>query len=145
MLPVNRNPNAKTLRSFGVAMLFGFGVIGAILWYTGSEPNGFNWRDVAAQKVAIALWVLGVLLAIIAVGPRSLSAPIYIAWMTVGMFLGAIMTFIMMSVLFVVLLPIFSLIRLKDPLRMKLKPPGESYWEDHRDHEPTLERTARPF
>jgi hypothetical protein len=42
------------------------------------------------------------------------------------------------------LLPVFSLIRFSDPLRFKLKS-GGSYWEDHPPHEPTLERTMRPF
>lgn len=126
-------------------MLFGFGVIGFILWYSGPDPNDFAWHGVRAQKAAIAFWIAGALLALVSVGPRGLAARVYVVWMSIGMCLGAIMTFILMSVLFVILLPIFSLIRLQDPLRLKLKPPGESYWEECREHEPTLERTARPF
>ncbi|GJM23701.1 MAG: hypothetical protein DHS20C16_01160 [Phycisphaerae bacterium] len=145
MLQVNRNPNAKVLRSFGLAMLFGFGVIGGLLWFLAPEPNSFAWQGARGQKFAIGLWCLGALLALLSIGPRQLAVPAYVGWMSVGMFLGGIMTFVMMSVLFIVLLPIFTLIRFKDPLRMKLKPPGESYWEDYREHEPTLERTARPF
>jgi hypothetical protein len=145
VLPVNRNPNAKVLRSFGLAMLFGFGVIGGLLWYLGPDPNSFGWHGVGAQKVAIGLWILGVLLALVSIEPKGIAVPLYVGWMSIGMFLGAIMTFVLMSVLFIVLLPIFTLIRFKDPLRLKLKPPGESYWEDYREHEPTLERTARPF
>jgi hypothetical protein len=65
--------------------------------------------------------------------------------MSVAFFIGGIMTVVLLSILFVVLLPVFSLIRFADPLRMRLKPPGESYWEEHKHHDSTLERTARPF
>ncbi len=145
MIQVNRNPDAKTLRSFGIAMVFGFGIIGGLFWYIGPDPNSFSWQGVTSQKTAIGIWILGALLALVSIGPRGISVPVYVGWMSIGMFLGGIMTVVLMTVLFVVLLPIFTLIRFKDPLRMKLKPPGESYWEDYREHEPTLERTARPF
>lgn len=126
-------------------MLLGFGIIGGVLWYVGPDPRSFSWNGVPLQKVAIGLWIFGTLLAMAAAGPRSVGVPAYVGWMSVGMFLGGIMTFVLMSVLFVILLPVFSLIRFSDPLRLKLKPEGESYWEDYREHEPTLERTARPF
>jgi len=71
--------------------------------------------------------------------------PVYVGWMSAAFAIGAVMTVVLMTVLFIVLLPLFSLTRLADPLRMKLKPAGESYWEDHKHHESTLERTARPF
>ncbi len=145
MIQVNRNPDLNTLRSFGLAMLLGFGLLGGLLWYAWPDPNSFAWRSAGGQKLAIGLWAVGTLLALASIGPRGIAVPVYVGWMTIGMFLGGIMTFIMMSALFFVLLPVFSLIRFKNPLRLKLKPPGESYWEDCREHEPTLERTARPF
>lgn len=142
---VNLNPQASDLRGFGWAMAAGFGVLGAILWYAGPEPNGVAWVGVRAQKVAIVLWCLGALMWAVSFGPIGLARPVYIVWMTVAMKIGAVMTVVLLSVLFVTLLPIFSLIRLADPLRLKLKPRGESYWEDHTHHESTLERTIRPF
>ena len=81
----------------------------------------------------------------ISLGPRSVATPVYVVWMTAAMWIGRVMTPVLLTALFVVLLPVFSLIRLGDPLRLKLKPKGESYWEDHKHHESTLERTARPF
>ena len=126
-------------------MLIGFSIFGAVLWYKGPEPDSFSWHNALPQKVAIALWSFGALLAITSVGPRSIAVPVYVAWMKMAMCMGTIMTFVTLSVMFLVLLPVFSLIRLSDPLRMKLKPTGESYWEEYKEHEPTLERTARPF
>lgn len=145
MIPINRNPDGKTLRAFSFAMLVGFGLLGGILWFLTPDPNSFAWHGIRGQKIAIGLWIGGMILCLAGVGPRGLSVPVYVAWMTVGMFVGTIMTFVTLSVMFIVLLPVFSLIRLSDPLRMKLKPPGESYWEEYKKHEPTLERTARPF
>ena len=145
MEAVNRNPSASELRKFGWAMVLGFGIIGTILWYAGPEPNGWRWIGVYQQWLAVGLWSLGLVLPLIAHGPVSLARPVYVGWMTVAVFIGTKMTFVGLSVLYFVLLPIFSLIRLKDPLRMKLLGPGASYWEDHRHHESTLERTSRQF
>jgi len=143
--PVNRNPSTTELRKFGFAMVFGFGVLGLLFWYAAGTPNGWNWRELPLQKVAIAFWILGPLLLLVSVGPQAIARPVYVGWMSVAFFIGGIMTVVMLSVLFIVLLPVFSLIRLGDPLRLKLKPPGESYWEDHVHHESTPERTLRPF
>jgi len=142
---VNRNPTTRELHKFGGAMLLGFGIIAAVLWYFGPEPNTVAWAAVFEQKLAIALLALGVLLLGVSYGPRSIAQPTYVAWMSVAMRLGTVVTFLLLTVLFFVLLPVFSLIRFADPLRLKLKPAGESYWEEHKHHESTLERASRPF
>ena len=145
MQAVNRNPSSTELHRFGGAMVLGFGIIGAVLWYVGPDPNGWSWTGIVGQKVAVAAWVLGVALLLISFGPQSLARPVYVTWMSVASCIGTVVTFVLLSVLFLVLLPFFSLIRLKDPLRMNLLGSGESYWEDHRHHESTLERTIRQF
>jgi hypothetical protein len=142
---VNRNPGLAELRKFGGAMLLGFGVLGLVAWYTGPMPHSFAWAGVWRQKLAVVLWALGVCLLAVSFGPRALAKLVYVGWMTAAMQLGAVMTVVLLSILFVVLLPLFALIRFADPLRMRLRPPGESYWEDHKQHESTLERSARPF
>ena len=53
------------------------------------------------------------------------------------------MTSVLMTVLFFVLLLPFTLIKLKDPLRLKLG--GATYWEPHKNPPATLERFQRPF
>jgi hypothetical protein len=145
MQTVNRNPARQELRKFGGAMVLGFGILGLIAWYFAGATNGWGWRGETMQKVAIGFGGLGVLLLLISLGPVGLARPVYVAWMSVAFFIGGIMTVVLLSILFVVLLPVFSLIRFADPLRMRLKPPGESYWEEHKHHDSTLERTARPF
>ncbi|MCB9865421.1 MAG: hypothetical protein H6816_02140 [Phycisphaerales bacterium] len=145
MQMVNRNPSATELRKFGLAMILGFGVLGAVSWYLGPDPHTWSWVGGGRQVLGLVLWSLGAALLVVALGPRSVAVPVYVGWMSAAFAIGAVMTVVLMTVLFIVLLPLFSLTRLADPLRMKLKPAGESYWEDHKHHESTLERTARPF
>lgn len=142
---VNRNPSGTVLHQFGWAMVLGFGVLGTLAWYLGHDPRSWQWTAAGSQKLAIAFWCLGPTLLLVSYGPAAIARPIYVGWMTGAIAMGTVMTIVMLSVLFVVLLPIFSLIRFWDPLRLKLRPPGESYWEDHKHHESTLERTAHPF
>ena len=52
--------------------------------------------------------------------------------------------FALLSVLYVVVLPIALLLRLTDPLRARLGD-RDSYWEDHPPHEPSLERMKRQY
>ena len=75
---------------------------------------------------------------------KLLFKKIYRGWMKFAVFLGAVMTTILCTILFVVLLPPFALIRLKDPLRMRLED-TDSYWEDYHPPEPTVERFLHPF
>ena len=131
MFAVNRNPSSAVLRSFGRAMLGGFLVLGALLWYRG------------AHTAAFVLWTLGAVLFATSL-VSALGRPVYVAWMTGAMFLGGIATTVGLTVLFVLFLPFFTLIRFSDPLRRKLRAHG-SYWEPHKPHEATLERCERPF
>ncbi|NLX12034.1 MAG: hypothetical protein GXY44_00060 [Phycisphaerales bacterium] len=142
---VNKNPSAVELHKFGWAMLAGFGLIGGLLWYVGPEPNSIAWVGAKQQKIALGLWVLGAVLLVISFGPRGLARPVYVCWMSTAMLLGSIMTVALLSFIFVVLLPFFSLIRLGDPLHIKLAPEGESYWEEHVHHDNTLERMSHPY
>lgn len=149
MFSVNRNPTTHDLQKFGQAMIIGFSLIGIILWiipwWKNNQETIISWTGSGAQKTAVALWLLGIFLLLISYVSPRLTKPIYIVWMTVATFIGMIMTTIMLTVLFIVLLPIFSLIvRLGDPLRKKVNS-SDSYWEDYKPHEPTLERMKRPF
>lgn len=145
-LSVNRNPSREDLRSFGLVILVGLGVIGALLWSYGGDDVGWRlgWQGNGGQHLAIGLWVLGVVVAVVTLTSVSAGRPVYVVWMTLAMWMGMVMVPVLLTVLFVVFLPVFSLIRFADPLRMKLKA-GGTYWEDHTPHEATIERMRRPF
>lgn len=147
MFRVNRNPSESDLRKFGRAMLFGFGVIGVILWVVGARRSGVSvwvWTGTGAQIAAIVLGLLGVALFALSRASRSITKTVYVGWMTATAPIGIVMSTILLTLLFVLILPVFSLIvRMADPLRRKLG--GATYWEDYKAHEPTLERMRRPF
>lgn len=133
MFTVNKNPSLHDLRGFGRAMVLGFGVLAVVLWFAS-----------AASILAIALFALGLGLFVLSRVSAPATKTVYIVWMTLTVPVGMVMSTILLTILFIAVLPIFSLVvRLGDPLRRKLG--GDSYWEDYKPHEPTLERMRRPF
>lgn len=130
-------------------MLAGFGVLGVLLWlwpWIGEwKPSVLAWAATGRQITALCLCVVGVLLFLLSHAPLGFAGPVYVAWMSVVVPIGVFMSTLMLAVLFILLLPVFSLIvRMGDPLRKKLTT-QESYWEDYKHYEPTLERMRRPF
>ncbi len=146
---VNKNPTPGDLHKFGWAMLLGFAVIGLILWIAPwvktQDAARLSWAGTGTQVLALALWALGAALWAASFAPPAVARPVYVAWMSAVVPIGVAMSTIMLTLLFILLLPVFSLIvRVGDPLRKKLGA-QDSYWEDYRPYEPTLERMKRPF
>ena len=149
MFTVNKNPSIKELRKFGAAMLIGFFIIGAVMHFSlyikTWDVLDLGWKGSWIQILGVSLQGLGVVLFGLSYALPGVAKPIYIVWMSIATFIGAIMTTIMLTVLFIVLLPVFSLIvRLGDPLRKKITS-GGTYWEDYKPHEASIERMKRPF
>ncbi len=149
MFTVNKNPTVPDLRKFGFAMLLGFGVLGVVLWIApwlkARDPMLPVWSGAGLQITALCLWALGVALFALSFLFPAVAKPVYVGWMTVAAGMGMVMSTVLLTVLFVLLLPIFSLVvRAGDPLRKKLTPRG-SYWEDYKPHEASLDRMRRPF
>ena len=149
MFTVNKNPTVDDLRKFGFAMVAGFLFIGAMVylasWVRTGEVSTLGWRGSGFQWAAIGLALLGLAMCGLCRLSPTAARPVYIAWMTVAVGVGTVVSTILLTLLFVFLLPVFSIIvRLGDPLRKKRKPHG-TYWEDYKPHEPTIERMKRPF
>jgi hypothetical protein len=140
MISVKRNPSRRELRTFGWVILGGFCVIGLLLWRRG----GWAWTGSGRQYAAAALMLIGAAVACVSAMWPTLARRLYIAWMTVGMVLGTGMSILMLTLMFFLVLPVFALIRLKDPLRMKLHGQA-SYWEEPKPQEASIERMMRPF
>lgn len=135
---MGENVTTKDLRIFGIGS-------GVILIVLGQLVNWrFEWESrQTVMMVMSGIGAVGVVMGLLA--PRALE-PIYKPWMAAAMVMGVFMTAVLMSVMFIIVVPIFSLIRFKDPLRMRLsKDPSDSYWEPHRDSEPTIDRFSKPF
>lgn len=146
---VNKNPTRRDIGKFGWAMLAGFGVVGGVLWLvpgaTIRDHALLTWSGAGVQIAALCLWALGLGLAFLSFTAPGVARPVYVTWMSVAFAIGAVVSTVLLTVLFLVLLPLFSLVvRAGDPLRKKLNAKG-SYWEDYKPHEATLERMRRPF
>jgi len=146
---INKNPTASDLRKFGWAMLCGFGGLGALLWiiHWWRIPGGglFAWSGHGVQVAVLYLWALGFVLWGVSFLLPALAKWVYVFWMTVTVPVGIVVSTVLLTLLFLIVLPIFVVIvRAGDPLRKRLTP-DDTYWEDHKPYEPTLERMRRMF
>ena len=132
LFEVNRHPTPTELRRFGLTVLIGLGIIGFVIWW---------WRGWLAP--AVVLWVIGAAAGLVSIGPVWLGTKVYVGWMLAAAGIGRVMLPLFLTLAYALLLPVFSLIRLADPLRLQLK--KGSYWEPHKPHEATIERMRRPF
>ncbi len=147
---VNRNPCAQEVRKFGLVNLVGLLVIGGLLWLAEwhrlrAGQALMHWSGSALQWGAVILAGLGVLIGPVCLASRAAGRRIYVVWMTAAVGIGVVVTFVLLTILYFVLLPFFLFIRLKDPLRLARSRSADSFWEDHPHHPATLERMLRPF
>jgi len=133
LFAVNKSPTRSDLRKFGLTVLVGFAVIGGLAWWVK------GWT-----VAAIALWAAGIAVWTVATLSASAGTKIYVVWMSIGAAIGRVVMPIFFTLAFFTILPLFSLIRFTDPLRLKLKRDG-TYWLAHKHHEATIERMLRPF
>jgi len=146
MFTVNRNPTPRDLRFFAWSMLLGFNALGFVLLMIASWKSGraFSSPNATLLFVCGALSVLGTVSGIASLASIDAARKLYILWMTITVPIGIVMSTVMLTVLFIFLLPVFSLVvRLGDPLRKRLG--GATYWENYKRYEPMLDRMRRPF
>ena len=65
-------------------------------------------------------------------------------WKWIGEKIGMVMSAVILTLLFFLVLPFWTLMRLRDPLRKRLGR-QESYWEPYKNPPPELNRYRRPF
>jgi hypothetical protein len=141
---VNRKPARSELCKFGLTVLIGLGIIGGLLWWRLGPADVGQLGLTGGRIAAIVLWIVGVLVGLVSLAAPRLGRYVYVGWMTGAAAIGLVVTPILFTILFIVVLPVFSLIRLGDPLRLR-KSKRKTYWEDPKPHQPTLERMMRPF
>jgi hypothetical protein len=136
--PKTPTPSSE-LRKFGLSV----GPIVALLC-----AFGF-WRD--SYAVGMGRWIFfaisGALIVLGALAPRSLALP-YRAWMAFAQVMNRVMTTLLLTVFFIVIItPVGLLQRLfsKKGLQEPPKPPGESYWRAPDKDPRGKERYGQPF
>lgn len=112
MLPINRHPSARELRSFSRLWLPLFvAVVGALAWWRLESPT-----------TAITVWVLGAILAAGALGSPEVARQIFVGLQTLTYPIALVVSTLALAILFyAVFTPIGWLLRLTghDPLQLR--------------------------
>lgn len=121
MVKINWKPSQKELKNFGWVILVGFGIIGALLFFKHKHNAAYGvWGG------SVFVFLLSHILPVAA-------KPFYWIWMGFGFVMGSIMSRVVMSIIFyIVLTPVAVILKIagKDSLQIK-KPIKSSYWIDH--------------
>jgi len=131
-----KGPRA-TLLMTGAAQAIG----GGLLWYLRPDASGI--ARLTTSVMAGVLWALACSFVLSALVAPAIAGRLHAVWTRVARAIGIAITFVMFTVLFVVVLPFFLFVRLKDPLRKRLG--AASYWERRKQDDDSLDRALRPY
>ena len=112
--------SSKEIRKFGLVIAIALGVIGSFVYLKSGSFDVPQW-----------IWGIGLLFLILGFILPSILRPVYRIWMLLAYFIGGVISRIILTVLFyVVLTPIGLVLRLfgKDFLDQKFEKNRESYW-----------------
>jgi hypothetical protein len=118
MKKINWNPTPRDLFVFGWIFIGGFGLAGLALFFRGH------------QAMAWKIWVSAGTIGALAIVVPAWAKPFYWAWMGLGFVVGAVMSRVVMTVIFyAVLTPLSLVFRImkRDPLKIR-QIKSESYW-----------------
>ncbi|MBF0106429.1 MAG: hypothetical protein HQM16_14020 [Deltaproteobacteria bacterium] len=120
LITINWNPGKKELRRFGLTMLTGFTIIAGLLL----------WQEHA--RAALVVFSLGIGFGVVGGMARKDALWLYRSWMAVAFVMGNIISRIVLTVFFfVVLTPVSLLFKITGRDRLNLKHKGRaSCWAD---------------
>lgn len=125
----------KQQRNFGLLLAVALPLIGGVRWWLTGRPQ-WPFFAVAAVFLVLGLVLPGVL------------RPILWVWLKLGYALNWVMTRVLLTLAFVVLItPARVLVSLfsEDPLKRTWDPEAETYWEDAEDQPTELARYRDQF
>lgn len=130
-------PIRKELRDYGLVMGAAITLLGCVRWW---------WHDFEHFPV----WFVAVAAVFAAVGliiPEILR-PIYWAWMRFALGMNWVVTRVLLTTVFVVMIipgRVILLLRGKDPLKRAWDPEALTYWEEPEEQPEELERYFNQF
>ena len=130
-----KKADKKALRNFGFVMAGAFGIIAALLF----------WKQRAAAPWMAGGFALFGGLGLIA--PIVLK-PIYIVWMTFAHYLSFVMTYVILTLFYyIILTPVGLLMRLfgKDLLAKRFPGGKDTYWVPAQVYPDEIERYSKPY
>lgn len=125
MIKVDLKPPESQLRQFGWIALLGFPLMGIMLTRTITGAWQFD------HPLFLTLAGVGVLTFVLAKISPKLILPIYVGLMIIAAPIGLVVSFVVMSIIFYLMItPLGLLFRLfgRDPLHKAPDPKLESYW-----------------
>ena len=131
----------KQVRWFGVIMLIGLSLIGLALYRRATKAGE------AAGALPVVLSCVGAVICAAALSVPRAMVPVYKAWMLLGHAMGAVVSRVILGVVFYVLMtPMGFVMRLsgRDLLGRQFGADTESYWVD-RGPAPPKKRYWRQF
>jgi hypothetical protein len=144
-IELHLNPEPRTLRQFGFLACGAFAVLGALVLFRGGL-FGLDFGG-AAHAVALALFAVGGVSALLSlVAPRA-NRPLWIALSLAAYPIGFVVSYALMGFLFFgVLTPVNLVFRLigRDALRRSFDRNATSYWIE-RSGEVPMDRYFRQF
>jgi fatty acid desaturase len=137
-------------RTFGFTMAVILGILQG-LWWTGHVPHFLrsltDWAG-GAEAVARGMWIAAFFMALAALVCPVILWPINKAWMGLAEVLGAVMGRLVISVIYFVIVTPIGLLRVRfggDPMRRRIDPEAESYWQPREKTEFDRERCAKQY
>jgi hypothetical protein len=123
LVPINWNPDRKTLAEFSEFGLFFLGMVAAPLAYFRDRP-----------ALAAVLWVAAVVGRVLGLARPEWLQPVYVGLMAATGPIGWLVSHLTLALLFYgVITPIGLALRLagRDPLNRKFDPAATTYWEPY--------------
>lgn len=120
---INWKPTNQDLRKFGLTLIIGFGLIGALV----------GWKK--SWEAAYWMWAVSAGVGLLAIVTPPLSKPFYWVWMGVAFVMGTVVSTVILTLIFyLIFTPVGILMRLlgRDPLKLKKTSfTGGTYWQKH--------------
>lgn len=121
LVQIDWRPDAAEMRKFGVVVMAGMAIIGAVFHF-----------GLDNAVVARGCWIAGAVLGLPALTGTALGLPGYWLWMGIAFVMGNIMSRVLLSLIFFLLVTPMGILRKalgNDPLSLK-KETTDSYWVD---------------
>jgi hypothetical protein len=120
LVVIDWHPDSRALRRFGLTVLIGAGVVGALLWF---------WSG--AETAALIAWAAGAVLGLPGLTGTRLARPGYLLWMGVAFVLGGVMGRVLLGLVWYGLItPMGLAMRLAGRDRLELRREADTWWRD---------------
>ena len=121
LVEINWRPNTRELRKFGVTMIVGFAIIGAVVQWAFDQPTA-----------AYVCYAIGIALGVLGLSGTVLGLYAYRVWMAMAFVMGNIVSRVLLALVYYGLFTPMALWRRlvrNDPLRLN-RSATDSYWTD---------------